>query len=329
MERVSNADCLKIKAEQPLIGGSAFLLKGGGVMRKRHFIIWFAILVVTLTVLPASADDDEGCLLTLGTSLAAGETAIGPRGWPNPFACDNVETSSDFSYTDKLARYTGLDHEKLGCTGESILSFMGDLPSYCYGPGDSQFNQARNAIIEKEDLRLITIDLGANDLLWCLQQNIMPLEGCFDMQIDGVEEGLTGIITELQSAMDPAGDIPIIGMTYYNPLLVAVESPPLDAFKDLILEKFAEFNATLVDVYSSFDNVYVARVDKAFRSDKTPINISVICANTLMCTCYPESNIHPNNRGYRLISYAFINVILDKELLDDWDDDDDDDDDDD
>ena len=68
------------------------------------------------------------------------------------------------------------------------------------------------------------------------------------------------IIPSLQDAFPPGVTIPIIGMTYYNPLLaVDPNTEPLLAW----------FNGALKSVYLNpvFDNVYLADVALAFNSD--------------------------------------------------------------
>ena len=278
-------------------------------MRKRHLMIWSIMLVISLVALPALADDDTSWLLSFGTSLAAGETAIGMGGEPDPFACANVLPSTDYSYTDKIAGYTGLKHKKLGCSGETIDTFQnGGLCDY---PTGSQLQQAKKFIRKHGDkIEFITIDIGANDVLPCF--GVADIAGCAGPAIEHVRSELTEILSDLQDEFNAIDeDIPIIGMTYYNPYspFFPITQPILDTF-----------NEALRSVYLNpqFENVYLADVALPFNDPNAVLEL------TLIGTCF---NVHPTDDGYWQIANTFLDLILDEEILDDWEDDDYDDDD--
>ena len=273
-------------------------------MQKKLFPIWLVVLILALSILPASVAAKGPSYVSLGTSLAAGHTEHPNR----PGSC-SIKVKTKLSYTDKIAEYTGLKHKKLGCTGETVESFKNGTESNCnYGAGSQLLEAEKFLRKHGKDTELITIDMGANDVLGCLYLFPYPdptggLDSCLYNQIAYVKEQLENeIIPRLQDAAPPG--VPIIGMTYYNPLLVVpdLDGPPNEYFMDVI----DDFNIALTQAYESLD-VYVAEVDVTFESP----DWHVICNNTLMCRC---NDIHPIDSGYELITDAFINEILDEEL---------------
>jgi len=107
--------------------------------------------------------------LSLGTSLAAGVQA-------DPVTGKNVVT--DIHYPGLLAEIIGVDisklrHKNLGCPGETSDTFMDG--GRCDYPHGSQLEEAVNFLqAHGKFTGLITIDLGANDVLQCTQGTIAP-----------------------------------------------------------------------------------------------------------------------------------------------------------
>jgi len=165
-----------------------------------------------MAILPAPVTADTSWYLSLGTSLAAGETVdpINPK-----HLCDIVP-ETELSYTDKIAEYTGLQHLKLGCSGETIDSFRDGPSINCDYRAGSQLLQAKELIRKYgEDIGLITIDMGANDVLPCFALYPGPKDQLFLLQcvLDAtqhVRTELEEIMVKLQDeviAIDEDGDI--------------------------------------------------------------------------------------------------------------------------
>ena len=104
----------------------------------------------------------------------------------------------------------------LGCPGETAETFIyGGLCDY---PKGSQLDQAVQFLhAHGKFTGLITIDLGANDVLQCVDGR------CFDL--DCIDEVLTQLSLDLSYVLETlrevAPGVPIVGMNYYNPLLAS------------------------------------------------------------------------------------------------------------
>jgi len=276
-------------------------------------------LAVAVALVPgtASADEPDQYYVSVGTSLAAG-TQADATGASIPF--------TDESYTDVLAqRLTGrlkvAEHVKLGCPGattESMLFGPPAIPLCDYGPEPTQL-AAAVAFLEAHprEVALITIDVGVNDVLPCVEEVDIAL--CVAGAAATVGANLPVILTALRTAAGP--DVPIVGMNYYNPLLASwLAGPAGQAFAIATNDLVAFFNDdVLAPVYAAFE-VPVADVAAQFRTfdftgadkGKTPRNVKVICRLTFMCDV---GNIHPDKGGYKEIAKAFQDVMKDAGII--------------
>ena len=294
---------------------------------------WFMLLLLFVaaaawSAIPAAADDwyddddDSVYYLALGTSLAAGIQA-------DRRTCQDV--LSPVSYPKFLEwkikkRVRNVELVNLGCPGETSDTFLYGGGNCEYGTG-SQLNEAL-AFLEyhKKDTVIITIDMGANDVLPCLQKpSAEQIATCVNAAIFGDDEleiaGLTHNLTfALSSIMGSAPSVPIIGMNYYNPTLVTW-SPVDDSLAKFLAFQQAILNGALAGVYEAF-GIKVADVADAFKSNVfddfnengLPDNLDRICAWTWMCKCIsirPEGNIHANWIGYWKIADTFEDQLPD------------------
>lgn len=294
--------------------------------RKLALLGLVAALVVG--VMPAAAADDgpSGVYVSLGTSLAAGTIAD---------SLGNNIAFSDKSYTDQLhaglvRRGADLDHAKLGCPGETTLQMLGGVnlfgqPSGCvdmYATG-SQMGDAL-AAIAAGNVELVTIDIGANDIL---QTQIICAgdPDCIGAAIPGILANV-GLVVGTLRASGYTGTI--VGMNYYNPQITAgigylpgvpgqgAPDPVLAGLTDLLT---VGFNDGLAAVYGAF-GVHVADVYGKFNAgdfgDDFPANgvwdnIDYTCRLTYMCPTNPAAapNIHANGLGYSAIAKAFAAAL--------------------
>jgi hypothetical protein len=161
---------------------------------------------------------------------------------------------------------------------------------------------------------LITIDLGANDVLECVDGSAIDM-ACLGEKIEDLTIYLSSIIGTLRGLVGP--EVPIVGMNYYNPLLVYWFVSPGLAEATIPLQLL--INETLEEVYTVF-GIQWANVAGAFMSydlttdsnaNGTPDSVERLCAWTWMCGC---QNIHPNVHGYEAIAYAFNSVLPDIQI---------------
>ena len=272
--------------------------------------------------------------LSLGTSLAAGSQAD---------SAGLTTDSSNRSYTDQLyQRLKGrigprLEHVKLGCRGETTDQLLGGttngVPSYCTGDYDtgSQIGDAIQTVAE-ENVVLITIDIGANDILQA--QNSCPDGRCLPTAIGEIVGKVGTILYQLREVAGYDG--PIVGMNYYNPQAaiaigfypgypgpltpdptLAMQADGLaQAFNGALATVFANFEVELADVYAAFNS-------GDFGDDRpangTPDNVDVLCRLSYMC---PDpgipANIHLNDKGYRVVAKTFLGVVAGIEFEKTW-----------
>ena len=198
---------------------------------------------------------------------------------------------------------------------ESLSSAGG---GYAFG---SQLGDALAAIAAAgSDLKLITIDIGANDVLGCVAAP--DIGACLAGALPVLAGNLTFILATLQAA---APGVPIVGMNYYNPNLAFwLTGPEGMALAAASQDVNLAGNGVLEQVYAAF-SAPVADVERTFKTFKTrgtpPINVRKTCLFTRMCeksgdefvlSDYdpmepgPQTDIHPSNIGYRRIKHTFV-----------------------
>ena len=168
---------------------------------------------------PARASDHgrKVWYLALGDSLSVGV---------QPDAA-NVNHPTAFGYADQLyqalkATTPNLELKKLGCAVTETTTDMLKGPSDCR----SQYRlrvQLADAVAflltHRGSVKLVTIDIGANDLEICgnIETGIDPV--CVQDAFSDVGANLPKILKALRLAAGP--NVPIVGMNYYNPFLAA------------------------------------------------------------------------------------------------------------
>ena len=280
-------------------------------MRRRLTLLVAAMLAVSvIAAAPAGAeghDDDGGTLLSLGDSVAAGTQSPAPF-TDNGYADRLFQDLKDGYGFDKLVNLACPNDDtvemRLGIGGGSMFG------SWCYGPfsflppgGSSQLDVAVDYLTANPgEVRLITIAIGANDLLTCDPEDPPEIvQACVAAQLGQIAANLPIIIGTLQAV---APGVPIVAMNYYQPnVALWLVNPDLAA---LSLAVTGPFNATLEAVYGAF-GVPVADVDTAFKTfkdnGKVPQNVRAACLWTRMCEKqgpnYVLSDWDPHERGHR------------------------------
>jgi lysophospholipase L1-like esterase len=232
--------------------------------------------------------------VSLGDSLAAGTQ-------PGSFSTN--ESYTDQLFADLRARMPTLQHEKLGCPGETTGTMIsGGLPfegrtgtSLCQYSHGSQLAEATSFLhAHRQFVTLVTIDIGANDIL------NDPTGG-----VAAIRANLPVILDALRAAAGP--DVPIVGMNYYDPRLALVWFTNPSGLAAEVAAAVA-FNNFLEGIYAAKADK-VADVEAAFSTTNTtivgglPVDVAVLCAWTWICT--PSHNIHANATGYHMIALAF------------------------
>jgi lysophospholipase L1-like esterase len=145
--------------------------------------------------------------------------------------------------------------------------------------------------------------LGANNVLSCAKATVDQV--CAKNNTATVATELANIVRQIRTA---APKVPIVLLTYYNPLLgrwvkgaegktLATQSQPLLAALNTEITKAAKpVNAKVADVAGAF-----ATNDTG--GSPQPNNVKRICDWTWMCS---RDDIHANDQGYAAMARAVL-----------------------
>ena len=266
-------------------------------MRAR--LVWCALVLILVAARGARASE-PAYYLALGDSLAIG---IQP-------AANGVYVPTDQGYADDLyafyrTRLPALQLAKLGCSGETTSTMISGLGPCSYSSG-SQLLEAV-AFLQTHHVVLITLDIGADNLLQCLN-----LSGPIDPScvINAASTAASDLATILGTLRAWAPGVLVVGMNYYDPFqAVWVFGPGGPAFATASLAATTAFNNALETVYQLLQ-VPVADVAATFRISKFPANVLLALTWTWMGTAPPRGpDVHPNAIGYLAIASAFAKAI--------------------
>jgi lysophospholipase L1-like esterase len=243
--------------------------------------------------------------LALGDSLAAGFGAPAGEG-----------------YVDDLVRHyqgaiPGLELVDLGCPGETTVSFIDG--GKCPYPQGSQLAAAEAFLgAHPGQVALVTLDIGGDDVTGCASGPAAGVSSaCVANAVTQVNTDVATIGAALRSAA--GGSVPIAGMTYFDPFVVAwLNGPAGEQEAVASVQALDELNTTLTAAYGRFGAV-VADVAGAFSSTDlgdlvsssygtVPKAVAVACAwLTVVCRAGgPVTvSVHPNATGYAQIAAAF------------------------
>jgi lysophospholipase L1-like esterase len=254
--------------------------------------------------------------LALGDSLAQGvqrkETfATSREGYPDQLAARLRDVQSPVVLS------------RIGCSGATVGSLMDggrdcspDVPGgppYANSDADSsQLAYAETYLRARGDRpTLVTIDIGANDLIGCAGVDPAKVRSCFADGLPEVRTRLREVARRLQAAAGP--NTVLAAMTYYDPALALVRQPlakqAATAFHDIVRRRA---NPTIRRTFEA-EGFVVARVDRAFDSDGPATDASVETACRLTRLCGTGADFHPNAEGYGVIADAFLDVVREPE----------------
>jgi lysophospholipase L1-like esterase len=274
--------------------------------RKRAVVRWGLVLGLLVFLASPALAASSRYYVSLGTSLAAGT---------QPGSLFTNEGYADQLHRILQVKDRKLQLVKLGCPGETTVSMITGEGSICTYRGGSQLNEAVAFLrANRGVVSLVTIDMGANDLLPCVGEDGAIDELCIGDAFGNVNDNLPFILTALREAA--GAGVPIVAMNYYNPFVAAwLQGGQALAFDSAFL--LGQFNDLLEGIYAFFA-VPVGDVARAFRSDDftivrrigLPINVVLVCQLTWMCTPPPQGpDIHPNRSGYFVISLALAAAL--------------------
>lgn len=196
----------------------------------------------------------------------------------------------------------------VACSGETVVTMVrGGRCAYEEG---TQLEQAVEFLhAHRRTTRLVTIDIGANDVQRCVSRDPLGIDlACVQQGLADVQRLLPRVLARLHRA---APDARVVVLDYYNPFLAAhLTGPAGQALAQQSVALQATLNAVIAGSAASV-GAEVAPVSTAFRStDTTPVtvpalggqvptNVATICAWTWMCRL---GDIHANDTGYAVMA---------------------------
>ena len=238
-----------------------------------------------------TASEGGGLYVALGDSLAAGY---------QPGGTELRDTAYPALAANRLeAAGADLTVENLGCSGETTTSIVEG--GKCDFAAGSQLEQAESLLAQAEDVALVTIDIGGNDLLRCVREGADVDTACVAEGVKTVQKNLPTILERLRAA---AGEgVPVLVLGYYNPWVAAKALDQPVKGVDAAAEAYTALSAAIEDAAEDTGTTFVG-LDEAFATDDTtptqvngrtvPENAARICTLTNICTV---GDIHLTDEG--------------------------------
>lgn len=293
-------------------------LSSGRLLALAATVVLLAVCGYTAaTVAAAGPPRDARYYVALGDSLSTGfQPSLLGKG---------IETHSgyvDDIYWQERRLAPGLELADFGCPGDtttSLLTGVGNYPLarrlHCDRNGGSQLSAVLaflRAHHQAGAVPLITIDIGINDLNRC---SALPAPAaCLQAGETAIATNLPRILQALRAAA-PSGTT-FAAMTLYDTYLGKDAADGATAANAAaFLAAYRQANATITaddtsagfrtaDVAGAFQTYDSAPI--AWRGGRVPTNVARACLLTWSCSPPPiRHNIHPDDRGYRVIARAF------------------------
>lgn len=259
----------------------------------------------------ADASPSPSYYLALGDSLAAGYQ-------PDPsIGRDKGYVPDTYAALTQEPQYRRMVLQNLGCDGATTVSLLSG--GGCAYPGVASQLAAAEQFLDEHPgrVKVITIDIGGNDINHCVVGGVINAT-CATAAIGTIGANVTEIMTRLREA---APDVPIVGMTYYDPYLAAwLAGPAGQAVAQQSVQLTTALNQTLTTVYEAA-GARVADVAGAFSTTDlstpatlpgvgtVPLAVARICTWTWMCVPGRSPDIHATTAGYQVIADAFLAAL--------------------
>jgi lysophospholipase L1-like esterase len=232
-----------------------------------------------------------GLYVALGDSLAAGY---------QPGGAELRDTAYPALTATRIgAGGAALTLENLGCSGETTTSLV--KGGKCDFAAGSQLDQAEKLLKANDDVALVTIDIGGNDLLRCVRGGARIDTACVTAGVGTVKKNLPTILKRLKAAAGP--DVPVLVLGYYNPWLAAKALDQPVKGVDAAAKAYTALSTAIESAAKSSGTTFVG-LDQAFSTNDTtpttingrsvPKNAAAICTLTNICTA---SDIHLTDEG--------------------------------
>ncbi len=278
-------------------------------MRVRLLALLSAAALLGLAAIPASASNDPHGYLALGDSVAFGYSPIlfheGKGVNPNVF----------IGYPDIAAKTLGLNLTNASCPGETsggFISLTNGADFACLGYraalplhaqySTSQLDFALQYLTSHPTVRLVTMDIGANDIFKLEFECGGMATACFNAGLPAV---LTGIGANLRFIY---GEIRNVAHYHHALVTLTYYSLSYDTATALGTEAL---NAPIIDATHAFGGIVASGFD-AFKGPANAAGGSSCAAGLLivLSTSPLSCDVHPTPLGRDLLAAAVVKAIV-------------------
>lgn len=275
-------------------------------MKRQLVSAVFAIVALVGSAGGAAADQPRptepramGWYLALGDSLAAGYQPGQGDDRDGGYVGDVLEAVQSEQPKTKLVN--------LACSGATTVSMVEGDEDCAYEEGTQLAQAVEFLHAHARNTRLVTIDVGANDITSCARPTIDY--ACATAALQRINTNLGHILTALRGAA--GDDVEIVVLNYYNPFLaaylqgaagqaLAMQSTVLQTqLNTVIAGRAAAADADVADVATAFESANWAPTASPY--GLLPTNVVRICTWTWMCSL---GDIHANDAGYAVLADA-------------------------
>ena len=258
---------------------------------------------------PVTGPDADGTYLALGDSVAFGY--VPPQAVPAPNYSD---PRSFVGYPEDVARALHIRVSNASCPGETTASFLvpGALSNGCENspvssPGyrtlyplhvsyrGTQMQYALKYLAVHRHTRLVTIDIGANDLFLCEETTADTCATELQTVLQEIQANLTTIYTQIRDVAHYRGLL--VALTYYS---ISYSDPAQVAGTEAL-------NSAIASVTEKFGGK-VADGFAAFQGPSAAFGGSPCAAGLLIKLPDGTCNIHPSPAGHLLLAKAIEDV---------------------
>jgi lysophospholipase L1-like esterase len=260
---------------------------------------------------PLNGAGGNGTYLALGDSVAFGY--VPPDAVPAP---DYLDPSSFVGYPEDVAQALHIPVSNASCPGETTASFFipgaqsngcenslgssvgyrTEFPLHVQYAG-TQMRYALRYLATHRDTRLVTIDIGANDVFLCQETTADACASPAELQgaLKKIQVNLAIIYALIRDVARYHG--PLVALTYYS---LSYSDPAqvagTEALNSAIASVTEKFGGKVADGFAAFQGPSLA-------AGGTP------CAAGLLIKVPGGCNIHPSPAGHQLLAKAIEDVI--------------------
>jgi lysophospholipase L1-like esterase len=265
-------------------------------MRVKLLALLSAAVLFALAAVPASASVEGHTYLALGDSVAFGYSPL----------LNHSVASNFIGYPEIAAQSLGMDEVNASCPGETTGGFISLTNGADYlclgyrhyfplhvGYTTSQLDYAIAYLLAHHDVRLITVDIGANDVF----KAGCTTTACIGAVLAGLEANLRFIYGQLRDVAHYHHAL--VTVTYYSLSYDPASAAGTQALNAPIIAATHAFGGT---VASGFD---------AFQARALAAGGSSCAAGLLIVTKLSplECDVHPTALGRDLLAAAVVNAV--------------------